>query len=156
MGENQVPSEKPCITWRVRVRYAETDAMGVLHHANYFVYFEEARTECLRQSGISYRDLEARGVYLVVAKARCAYRAGARYDDVLLVHTTVERVTGARIDHSYRMVREADGLLVAEAETTLACVDREGRLQPIPEILRQLPGMPPSSQSPPCGRQGLA
>lgn len=145
MGENGVPSPKPSITWRVRVRYAETDAMGLLHHANYFVYFEEARTECLRQSGVSYRDLEERGVYLVVARARCTYRAAARYDDVLLVHTTVERATGARIDHSYRMVREADGLLVAEAETTLACVDREGKLQPIPEMLRQLPGMRPPS-----------
>jgi acyl-CoA thioester hydrolase len=145
VGENGVPSPKPSITWRVRVRYAETDAMGLLHHANYFVYFEEARTECLRQGGVSYRDLEERGVYLVVARARCTYRAAARYDDVLLVHTTVERVTGARIDHSYRMVREADGLLVAEAETTLACVDRGGKLQPIPEMLRQLPGMRPPS-----------
>ena len=127
------------ITWRVRVRYAETDAMGVLHHANYFVYFEEARTECLRQSGLSYRELEERGVYLVVARAECTYRAPASYDDVLLIHASVERVTAARIDHSYRVVREADGVLVAEAKTTLACVDEKGGPQPLPECVRQLP-----------------
>jgi len=144
VSESPGPVAKPSITWRVRVRYAETDGMGLLHHANHFVYFEEARTECLRQFGLSYRELEEQGVYLVVARARCAYRAPARYDDVLLIHTTVERVTLVRIDHSYRVVREADGLLVAEAETTLACVDPSGEPQPLPEVLRQ----PPFSSAP--------
>lgn len=147
MSDNQPPPAKPTITWPVRVRYAETDGMGLLHHANYFVYFEEARTECLRQSGVSYRELEEQGVYLVVAKARCTYRAAARYDDVLLIHTTVERVGAARIEHSYRVVRQADGALLAEATTTLACVDERGRLQPIPDVLRH-PPPPPSSASP--------
>lgn len=139
-------STPPSITWRVRVRYAETDAMGVLHHANYFVYFEEARTECLRQFGRSYRELEERGVYLVVARAECTYRAPARYDDILLIHTSVERVTAARIEHSYRVVREADGVLVAEAKTTLACVDERGEPQPLPEVLRRPPLSSPPGQ----------
>lgn len=151
MTKETPPTGKPSITWPVRVRYAETDGMGVLHHANYFVYFEEARTECLRQSGISYRDLEAKGVYLVVAQASCKYRAPARYDDVLLIHTTVERVTAARIEHSYRVIRQADGALLAEAATTLACVDAEGRLQPIPEVLRG----PLLSPSPPGGEKSV-
>jgi len=143
MDASDVP-EKLSITWRVRVRYAETDAMGVLHHANYFIYFEEARTECLRQTGLSYKDMEAEGHFLVIARAECAYRAPALYDDVLLIQATVERVTRARVDHSYRVVREADGRLLAEARTTLACVDRRGRLQPIPEALRRSPPAGPA------------
>jgi acyl-CoA thioester hydrolase len=74
-----------------------------------------------------------------VARAECSYRAPAYYDDVLLVQATVERVTAARVDHSYRVVREVDGALLAEARTTLACVDRSGQLQPIPEVLRRPP-----------------
>jgi len=151
MTEKERSAATPSITWRVRVRYAETDAMGLLHHANYFVYFEEARTECLRQFGFSYRELEERGAYLVVAQAACTYRAPARYDEVLLIHTTVERVTAARIEHSYRVVREADGALLAEAKTTLACVDKNGEVRPIPEILRQAPlwPSPPPEGAPP-------
>ena len=114
----------------IRVRYAETDQMGCVHHANYLVYFEMGRTELLRSSGMDYRSIEAKGYYLVIAKISCRYRSPARYDDELILRTTLRRVTRARIDHSYELLR--NGELLAEGESTLACVDREGRLQPLP------------------------
>src|SRR5437868_3166335 len=118
----------------IRVRYAETDRMGLLHHANYLVYFEQARTELLRSFGLSYRDLEDKGYLLVITKAELCYKRPAFYDDLLTVRTTVARTTAVRIDHAYEVWR--DGTLLAEGSTTLACVDREGRPQPLPDVLR--------------------
>jgi acyl-CoA thioester hydrolase len=115
---------------QVRVRYAETDQMGVLHHANYLVYFEQARTELLRQQGRTYRDMEAEGFFLVIAKAEVKYRAPARYDDLLTIRTTVTRTSPVRLEHRYEVFR--DGTLLAEGTTTLACVDRNGKLQAMP------------------------
>ncbi|MFI5457845.1 MAG: acyl-CoA thioesterase [Isosphaerales bacterium] len=118
----------------IRVRYAETDRMGLLHHSNYFVYFEMARTEMLRQSGHSYREIEDAGHFLVIVEIGCKFKRPAYYDDVLTVRTTVARVTHVKIVHHYEVLR--DGLVVAEGHSTLACVDREGRPQALPEILR--------------------
>ena len=118
----------------IRVRYAETDRMGLLHHANYFVYFEQGRTELLRSRGLVYKDLEDQGYLLVLTKAEIRYRAPARYDDVLTLRTTVVRTTAVRVDHRYELFR--DGTLVAEGNTTLACIDRTGRIQALPDILR--------------------
>jgi acyl-CoA thioester hydrolase len=118
----------------IRVRYAETDRMGLLHHANYLIYFEQGRTELLRAQGLAYKDLEDQGYLLVLTKAEVRYRRPARYDDLLTVRTTVERTTGVRIDHRYELF--CDGALLAEGATTLACVDHEGRPQPLPEYLR--------------------
>ena len=120
---------------QIRVRYAETDRMGLLHHANYLVYFEQARTELLRQLGMTYRDLEDQGFLLVLTKFEVRYKSPARYDDVLTIRTTVERTTAVRIDHRYEV--RCDGRLVAEASSTLACVNREGRPQVLPERLRE-------------------
>jgi len=119
---------------QIRVRYAETDQMGFLHHANYLVYFEQGRVELLRSRDMSYKDIESQGYFLVIARANVRYIRPARYDDLLTVRTHVVRATGARIDHRYEVLR--DGELIAEGETTLACVDRDGRLQRIPEPLR--------------------
>jgi acyl-CoA thioester hydrolase len=118
----------------VRVRYAETDRMGLLHHANYFVYFEMARTEVLRQRGISYREIEDAGHFLVIVDIDCKFKRPAHYDDLLTVRTTVERVTHVKIVHRYEVFR--DGLLLAEGHSTLACVDRDGKPQALPELLR--------------------
>jgi len=118
----------------IRVRYAETDRMGLLHHANYLVYFEQGRVELLREQGVSYKDLEDQGYLLVLTQVEVRYRSPARYDDVLTLRTIVERVTGVRIDHRYEL-RRAETLL-AEGKTTLACVDRDGKLQPLPAILK--------------------
>jgi acyl-CoA thioester hydrolase len=119
----------------LRVRYAETDRMGLVHHANYLVYFEQGRTELLRANGLNYKDLEDQGFLLVLTKADVRYRSPARYDDVLTIRTRVIRMTMVRIDHRYEVLR--DGALLAEGTTTLACVDREGRVQALPEFLRE-------------------
>jgi acyl-CoA thioester hydrolase len=118
----------------VRVRYAETDRMGLLHHANYFVYFEMARTEMLRERGISYREIEDSGHLLVIIDIGCKFKRPAQYDDLLTIRTKVAKVTHVKIVHQYEVIR--DGLLLAEGHSTLACVDREGRPQALPEILR--------------------
>ena len=119
----------------IRVRYAETDRMGLLHHANYLVYFEQGRTELLRSKGLTYKDLEDQGYLLVLARVEVRYRSPARYDDVLTLRTTVTRTTPVRIEHKYEVLR--DGTLVAEGESTLACVDRSGRLQALPEWMQK-------------------
>lgn len=114
----------------IRVRYQETDAMGVLHHANYLTYFEMGRTELLRANGRSYRDVEAEGTLMVIVKIAVRYLRPARYDDLLLLRTTTTRVTAARIEHEYQLFRGDE--VLAEGSSTLACVDREGNLQRVP------------------------
>jgi len=121
----------------IRVRYAETDAMGALHHSRHWVYFEAGRTELLRAQGIAYRDLESDGVFFVVAKCAAKYIAPARYDDLLKLTTSVAKVGAARIDHTYELCRADNGVLLATAQTTLACVDRDGRVIPMPSYVRQ-------------------
>ncbi len=117
----------------IRVRYAECDPMGLLHHSKYFEYFEMGRTELLRASGFRYRDLEAAGVLFVVAKVECRFRRPAQYDDALKLQVKITRQSTARIDHEYKLYR--DGLLLCEASTILACVNRDGQPIPIPEEL---------------------
>jgi acyl-CoA thioester hydrolase len=119
----------------IRVRYAETDRMGLLHHANYLVYFEQGRTELLRSQGYSYRDLEDQGYLLVLTRLQVRYRSPARYDDLLTLRTTVVRTTLVKIEHRYELMR--DGVLLAEGETTLGCINREGKVQPLPDLLRE-------------------
>jgi acyl-CoA thioester hydrolase len=118
----------------VRVRYAETDRMGLLHHANYLVYFEQSRMELLRSRGLGYKDLEDQGCFLVVTEVEIRYRGPARYDDLLTVRATVAQTTTVRIDHRYEVYR--DSVLLAEATSALACVDREGNVQALPNFLR--------------------
>jgi acyl-CoA thioester hydrolase len=119
---------------QIRVRYAETDRMGLLHHANYLVYFEQARTELLRALGATYKQMEDQGYLLVLTRVEVRYKKPAHYDDLLTVHTFVERTTAVRIDHRYEVRR--DGELVAEGSSTLACIDRTGRPQALPDFLR--------------------
>jgi acyl-CoA thioester hydrolase len=107
--------------------------MGLLHHANYFVYFEQGRTELLRKRGMTYRDMEDAGHLLVIVDLGCKFKKPAYYDDVLTLRTIVERVTHVKIIHRYEVLR--DGVLLAEGHSTLACVDREGRPQALPESL---------------------
>lgn len=117
----------------LRVRYVECDPMGFAHHSHYAVWFEMGRTELLRQSGWRYRDLEERGFFFVVAKLEIRFKLPARYDDELELVTTVNRMTHARIEHSYRLLKGET--LLTEAASTLACVDRAGDLIPIPDAI---------------------
>ncbi len=116
--------------------------MGYLHHAQYFVYFELGRTELLRRNGVRYRDMEARGVFYVVAKLECRFRAPARYDDLLTLTTTTARLTPLLVEHEYRLRHE--GRLLTEARSTLVAVGRDGRPHPLPDDLyARLTGVPP-------------
>lgn len=117
----------------IRVRYAETDQMGFVHHSNYPVYFEMGRTEMLRQTGIDYKSVEQQGFFLVIAKLQCRFHLPARYDDMLLLRTHLKRVTYVRIEHRYELLRGDE--LICEGETTLACVDNVGQLQRLPPEL---------------------
>jgi acyl-CoA thioester hydrolase len=116
-----------------RVRYPETDGMGVVHHSRFFQYFEMGRIELLRASGISYGDIEQSGFFFVVVKVECRYKAPARYDEELTLTTTVKKVTHVRIDHEYVLKR--GHTILAEATTTIACVDKSGTLREIPQNL---------------------
>jgi acyl-CoA thioester hydrolase len=107
--------------------------MGLLHHATYAVYFEQARTEMLRSRGISYRDIEDAGHFLVIIELGCKFKKPAYYDDLLTIRTTVARVTHVKIVHEYRVLRGDE--LLAEAHSTLACVDRQGKPQALPAML---------------------
>ena len=116
----------------VRVRYAETDKMGVAYHANYFVWFEVARCDLLRSLGSTYRDLEERGVMLPVIEAHCAYRTAARYDDELEIRTSGALLSPVRVEFNYAVRRRADGAALADGRTVHAAVDPSGRPRRLP------------------------
>lgn len=110
--------------------------MGVVHHSRFFQYFEMGRVELLRANGISYAQLEKSGVLFVVVKVECRYKAPAHYDDVLTLQTRVARQTHVRIDHEYTLKR--GDTLIAQASTTIACVDKSGTLREIPAALARV------------------
>ena len=114
----------------VRVRYSECDPMNVAHHSAFPVWMEMARTELLRRRGVTYRELEAQGVFFVVARLGVRYRRPARYDDVLRVHARLRPTAGVKVEHDYEVFRGTE--LLATAETTVVCVDHQGKLRPIP------------------------
>lgn len=111
----------------IRVRYAETDAMGFLHHSQYTVYFEMGRTELLRLNGGNYRQMEQDGLFFVVVSLETQFRKPAHYDDVLQLVTEVDKITPAKLKHKYALYRGEE--LLAEGKSVLACVDREGTVQ---------------------------
>ncbi|MGH9533294.1 MAG: acyl-CoA thioesterase [Terriglobales bacterium] len=116
---------QPWVETQIRVRYAETDQMGVVYYANFFVWFEIGRVEHLRSRGFSYRDLEAEdGRFIPVVEARCRYKAPARYDDLLILRTRLARQRGSLLDFVYEVVRASDGLLLATGETRHVVVDK--------------------------------
>ena len=119
---------------KIRVRYAETDQMGVVYHANHFVWFEVGRVEFLRQLGFSYREMEKEDAcFIAVVDARCRYKAPARYDDEIVVRTHIKNVRESLVHFGYELVRSSDGMLLAEGETTHIVTDPEMNVRPIPE-----------------------
>ncbi len=126
-------------TLRLRVRYCECDPMGVVHHASFVPWLEMGRTELLRATGVAYADMERAGFFLVITKLECRYRRPGRYDDVIEVRTTVAGTGAVKIEHTYEVwVVERAGEephLLASAATTLACVGRDGKIQPLPAFL---------------------
>lgn len=122
----------------VRVRYAETDQMGRAHHMAYVAWFELARTELMRHSGISYADMERRGVLLPVVRLEVDYLKGVEYEDVVDIHTSVADVRSRRVQFDYRVVARKGGVLVAEAMSVLICMNRDGRPRRLPDDVREI------------------
>lgn len=123
----------------IRVRYAETDQMGVVYHSNHFVWFEVGRVEFLRQLGFSYKDMELQdGCHIAVVDARCRYKAPARYDDEVVVRTQLKNARESMVHFSYELVRASDGALLAEGETMHVVIDREMKRTAIPEKYMQI------------------
>ena len=120
------------------VRYAETDAMGIVHHANYLVWFEEARSAFMRARGTSYTAFEAEGVALAVTEARVRYIVSARYDRRVTVACRVERVQSRKICFAYTVTDTETGQLLATGETHHICINRQGRVTRIPPAWRKL------------------
>ncbi|MBN1125409.1 MAG: acyl-CoA thioesterase [Sedimentisphaerales bacterium] len=117
-------------------RYCETDQAGVVHHTVYPIWFEMGRTELLRANGVVYSELEKTGVFFVVFQLTVKYHRPAYYDEPLELTTICTKISPARVEHSYQLKRKSTGLLLAEGVTILACVDKSGRLQRIPDFMQ--------------------
>ncbi len=122
--------------YELRVRYAETDQMGVAHHSHYLVWCEAARTDHMRRRGVSYRELERNGLKLPVVDAQVRFRQAARFDDLLRVRCWVRDVASRRVSFGYAVERCDDGLLLATAQTSLVAVDSNHGLTTIPPEIR--------------------
>ena len=127
----------PTSTSSVRVRYAETDKMGVVYYANYFVWFEVARTDLLRTLGWTYREMELSGVSLPVIEAHCEYARPARYDDEIEIRTTGRMLSPVRMEFNYEVRLTTDATVAATGRTTHASVDQSGRPCRMPERVRE-------------------
>ncbi len=134
---------------RVRVRFHETDLMGIVHHGSYVSYLEVARIEWLRRRGVAYSEWALHGIHLAVVELSLRYRAPARFDDEIDVETVLAERRAASFRIDYRLVRAADGALLAEGSTRLACVDEAGTLRRVrgemAEVLARAEGAAVSS-----------
>ncbi len=119
-----------------RVRFFETDLMGIVHHANYLTYFEAGRVEWLRRRGIKYSDWTASGMHTAVVEATTKYHAPAKFDDELACATTLVEVGGASLIYGYRLTR--DDTLIATGQTRLACVDHSQKLTKMSNEMRAI------------------
>jgi acyl-CoA thioester hydrolase len=122
-----------CVELDLRVRYAETDRMGVVYYANYLVWFEMGRSEYCRQRGFHYLELEEQGYRLVVSEATCKYRQPARYDELVTVRTVLHALQRRAVCFRYQVVRKGPGETLVEGETKHLCIDAGGKVTTIPE-----------------------
>ena len=131
---NNTEVARPVSEARVRVRYAETDQMGVVYHSNYLIWFEVGRVEFMRQLGLDYKHLEAEeGCGIAVVEATARYRAPARYDEELVIQTTLLAARGAVIRFSYKVLRAEDSKLLCEGETVHVVVGKDMKKRSLPQ-----------------------
>ena len=131
-------SERPTSTSVIRVRYAETDKMGVVYSANYFVWFEVARADLLRSLGWTSREMEHAGVSLPVIEAHCEYRRPARYDDEIEVRTKGRMLSPVRMEFTYEIVLREDQSIAASGHTIHAALDHAGKPCRLPDRIKQV------------------
>lgn len=129
------PAKSTTVT-PMRVRFCETDLMGIVHHGSYLVYFEAGRVEWLRKRGVTYADWAARGVHLPVVEAHVHYRSPARFDDLLEVETRLEQLRSVSLRFAYRILR--DGSTLADGFVRLGCIDANHELLRIPDEMRDV------------------
>ena len=120
---------------KIRVIYADTDAMGIVYYSHHLRWFEIGRTELMRSLGIAYKEMESQGTYLPVSEVFCRYLVAAKYDDVLIIETSVDFLRRASIQFAYRILRKADAVQMVTGTTLHAFVDREGRIVRVPSSL---------------------
>ena len=123
----------------IRVRYAETDQMGIVHHANYLIWFEAGRSDLCRARGFSYKEMEEEeSALMVVAESYCRYKSPAHYEDILKVRTKVGEIRSRSLRFFYEVVRESDQTLIAEGETLHLVTDKDKKVRKLPEIFKHL------------------
>ncbi len=133
-AENNADYPQAVNETRIRVRYAETDRMGVVYHSNHFIWFEVGRVELLRQLGFNYKDMESEdNCFIAVVDARCRYKAPVHYDDEVVVRTHLKHVRPKVIHFGYELLRAESGQLLAEGETTHIVADAQMKPRPLPE-----------------------
>lgn len=113
---------------KITVRYVETDKMGIVHHSNYYVYFEEARTQFIKQCGMSYSDMEESGIMIPLVESNCKYIQGAKYEDELIIKTWVKELTPVKVEFNYSVIREKDHKEISKGSTLHAFVDNNFRI----------------------------
>ena len=145
---------RPASETRVRVRYAETDQMGVVYHSNYLIWFEAGRSDLCRAKGFSYKEMEEEeNAIMVVAESYCRYKSPAHYDDVLKIRTKVGEIRSRSLRFFYEVVRVSDQMLIAEGETLHLVTDKDRKVRKLPEIykhrlLNQIEKAFPADQAP--------
>lgn len=135
-GHTAIDPARSATTTSERVRFCETDLMGIVHHSTYLLYFELGRVEWLRRRGVTYADWAARGIHLPVVEAQVHYRAPARFDDVLAIETTLSQLKTVSLQFAYRLTRGET--LIATGTTRLACIDAEHRLLRMTDEMRDV------------------
>jgi len=130
---------------KIKVRYAETDKMGIVYHSNYLIYFEIGRTEFINECGISYIEMEQMGIMIPLLESNCKYVQGAKYADELTVKTWIEELSAAKVRFSYSIIRESDGKEITRGNTLHVFVDNGFKIinlkKKFPEIMSMLEGL---------------
>lgn len=123
---------------KIRVRYAETDKMGIVHHSNYYIWFELGRSEYCRSRGFSYLDMEEKdGAFMIVAESYCRYKSPAFYEDILVIRSKVAAIRSRSIQFIYEVIRPSDNKVIAEGETLHLVTDNKQNIRSIPSIYKQ-------------------
>jgi acyl-CoA thioester hydrolase len=113
---------------KLKVRYVETDRMGIVHHSNYYAWFEVGRGDFITKSGITYRDMEKQGIMMPLVETYCKYYEGAKYDDDIIIQTSIGEMSPVKVIFNYNVIREVDGKLLAKGKTTQAFVSNEFKI----------------------------
>ncbi|MBK1809635.1 acyl-CoA thioesterase [Clostridium sp. YIM B02505] len=113
---------------KIKVRYVETDQMGIVHHSNYYAWFEVGRTEFIKESGVSYSDMESKGIMMPLVESSCRYIVGAKYEDEVTIKTSVEELNGAKVIFTYEVIRDVDKVILAKGKTVHAFVNKDFKI----------------------------